>query len=268
LGIAPIDFARRGSSPLLAVDGNTVAVAVNAGIGANVFIYKRIVNAAGVPVWARQALLTNTGASARSGSISLSGNTLVLSDYSVAGLSGQVLVYQRTLNTWSQQAVLTSGVTPSGFGYSVGVSGNNLVIGAVFESAVDPKKGFLLNSGAIYFFERTGTTWVQKAKFPNPTPSRLGAFGSNVSISGANAAITAPGNGPASLYVFQRGATTWSRIITNEPKGTFLDFSYNDGFIGVVSDISVSGKTYTAIGQRLDPTLTTTTIEDFVFTIP
>ncbi|MGE0246926.1 MAG: choice-of-anchor Q domain-containing protein, partial [Pyrinomonadaceae bacterium] len=103
-------------------------------------------------VWSQQAYLkaSNTGAGDQFGySVAVSGDTVVVGAYleassttgvnstpdEGAGNSGAAYVFTRTAGVWSQQAYLKASNTGAGdqFGYSVGVSGDTVVVGALLE---------------------------------------------------------------------------------------------------------------------------------------
>jgi len=128
-------------------------------------------------------------------SVSSDGNTLVVGAVNEYR-SGAVYVFTRTSPTvvrpWVQQAYVKAS-NPFGsdhFGYSVSVSsdGNTLAVGAYSEDGSSAgingmDNYFMTNTGAVYIYIRSGTTWTQQAyvKASNPTAHDL--FGSSVSIS-------------------------------------------------------------------------------------
>ena len=74
--------------------------------------------------------------------------------------AGAAYVFTRSGTTWIQQAKIQSLDIQAGdgFGYSVSVRLNTLLVGAPYE---DTEGG---ESGAVYSFERVGTTWIQHKK--------------------------------------------------------------------------------------------------------
>jgi len=83
--------------------------------------------------------------------------------------SGHVYIYTGSGSSWSLQAKLTpsDSILNQRFGHSVNLSddGNTIAIGSNQAAA-----GSATDSGAIYIFERSGSTWSQSARF-NHTPS-------------------------------------------------------------------------------------------------
>ena len=99
-----------------------------------------------------------------------------------AGDAGAVYVFTRDNdNKWSQQAYIkasNTGVSDS-FGYSVSLDsgGNTLAVGAANEDSAatgiggDQDNNSAGDSGAVYVFTRSGTTWSQQAYIKASNPS-------------------------------------------------------------------------------------------------
>jgi len=141
--------------------------------------------------------------------------------------------YPITIDPIAQQAYLkasNSGADDE-FGYSVSVSGDTVVVGALLESSDangDPTDNSAADSGAVYVFVRNGTTWVQQAYLKASNAQARDSFGSAVSIWGDTLVIGAPGedsnatgtngdqsnnnaDGSGAAYVFVRNGTVWSQ---------------------------------------------------------
>jgi hypothetical protein len=154
--------------------------------------------------------------------------------------SGAVYVFTRSGSTWSQQAYVKASNTdsPDQFGYSVALSGdgNTLAVGAWYEASNatgingNQASNSVYQSGAVYVFTRSGSTWSQQAyvKASNTGPSDQ--FGYSVALSGDGntLAVGAPreesnatginGNQTdnsasqsGAVYVFTRSGSTWSQ---------------------------------------------------------
>ena len=92
-----------------------------------------------------------------------------------------------------------------GFGFSVSVSGDTMVVGARGESTDEPA------SGAVYVFVRTGTTWAQQAMLKTSSPEGEAQLGYAVDVDGDTIVTGAPFEvGGGAAYVFIRNGTTWS----------------------------------------------------------
>ena len=123
-------------------------------------------------------------------SIFISGDTLVVgapADDDAATDAGAVYVYTRSGTTWSQQAKLTAsgGAASDAFGKDVIIRGDVIVSGAEYEDTTAN------NSGAIYVFTRSGTTWSQQVKKKADTPISDSNFGDFVSLSGNTIVVPA-----------------------------------------------------------------------------
>ncbi len=150
--------------------------------------------------------------------------------------SGSTYVFERSPDgTWSQQAKLTAsdGAANEVFGRSVGVSGDVIAVGA------NGDNGF---RGAVYVFERSGSTWHQVAKLVHADAAPSDILGWNLSIDGDTIVSGAHFNDDAgsrsgSAYVFVRGAGgQWAQ----QAKLTASDAAADDEF---GHDVAVSGDT-------------------------
>jgi uncharacterized repeat protein (TIGR01451 family) len=147
-------------------------------------------------------------------SVSLSGDTVVVgavTDKNPAGeLTGAAYVFVRSGTTWSmQQKLLASdGLGSDGFGESVSISGDTVVVG----SRLEPEPG------KAYVFVRTGTAWTEQAKLVASDPESNDMFGTKVFLSGDVVVIGAPhhttaaGERAGAAYVFVRSGTAWTEL--------------------------------------------------------
>ncbi len=164
------------------------------------------------------------------GAIGESSSSAALPADNSARNSGAVYTFQRTDTTWQQQAFLKAAILDSGdaFGTSLSLHGDTLAIGAPNEDSAnveDPASDAALSSGAVYIFQRTGTTWAEDAYLKASNLAASDAFGSSVALHDGFLAVGAPGedsrdanNGSdntasnsGAVYVFQRAAATWAQ---------------------------------------------------------
>jgi hypothetical protein len=107
------------------------------------------------------------------------------------------------LDTWSQQAYVKASNTGGGdqFGTSVALSGdgNALAVGAPYEDSSSVGIGsasdeFAVDSGAAYFYARTGTAWSEQAYVKSSNTGAGDTFGIWVALSddGNTLAVGAP----------------------------------------------------------------------------
>ncbi|WP_445908786.1 FG-GAP repeat protein [Yeosuana sp.] len=175
--------------------------------------------------------------------ISSNGNTLAVSspleDSNATGIegdqnnngslsSGAVYVFTRSGTIWSQQAYIKSSNsgTVDSFGSSIALNsdGNTIVASATGEDS------FGSNSGMVYVFTRSGSTWTEQQRFSASNAEANDAFGISVSISSDGNTIAVGANGEDSdatgingaennnssnasgaVYVFIKTGTTWSQ---------------------------------------------------------
>ena len=203
--------------------------------------------------WSQQAYLksSNTGDFDFFGwSVSVSGNTVVVGAYpedsnatgvngnqadNSASASGAAYVFVRSGTTWSQQAYLKASNTDAfdKFGWSVGASGDTVVVGAYEEDSnatgVNGNQGNNVEaSGAAYVFFRSGTSWSQQAYLKASNTGNGDWFGYSLSMSGDTIVVGSPfessiatgvngdqnnDNHPSAgaAYVFVRDGTTWTQ---------------------------------------------------------
>jgi Concanavalin A-like lectin/glucanases superfamily/FG-GAP repeat len=148
-------------------------------------------------------------------SVDISGDTAVLGSYgnNAGGVdSGAAYVFTRSGTSWTQQAklVASDASAADGFGYTVGISGDTIVVGAPLE---DDSGG---DAGAVYVFTRSGTSWTQQAKLTASDAGVLDNFGTSVAIDLDSVVAGSPGNGDGAdeqrgaAYVYTRAATVWT----------------------------------------------------------
>jgi hypothetical protein len=137
------------------------------------------------------------------------------------------------------------------FGYSVATDGSTALIGAVYDDLdVAPFHG---NAGAVYAFERTGTTWTQVDRLVASDAINSGFFGASVAISGDTAIVGAYGVSfkRGAAYVFVRDGGVWAeQQKLEDPEGTALDnFGYS---VAIDGDTAVVGAYLDDHGMGLD----------------
>jgi len=166
------------------------------------------------------------------------------SAYGAASGSGAVYVFERSGTTWSQVAKLDAadGAPLDGFGSSLSLLGDTLVIGAVGDDDHD------LESGSVYVFERSGSSWTQQAKLTASDGARGDNLGSSVSLDGDTLLVGAEGYGgglaTGAAYVFERSGSTWVEqakltaciAVPNSYFGHSVSLSGDTGLVGAMRD--------------------------------
>ena len=207
------------------------------------YIYKR-----SGTIWSEQAKLTASDGAVDDNfgwSVAISGDYAVVGAYGNSdngALSGSAYVYMRSGSIWSQQAKLlpSDGSVDDHFGWSVAISGDYAVIGAISASS---------GLGSVYVFLRNGISWLEQAILlasDGAEGALFDRFGESVAISGDYAVVGASsdddnGTSSGSAYVFMRSNTTWSEQAKLLPSvGAAFDF-YG-------STVSISGD-YIVVGN-------------------
>jgi hypothetical protein len=169
--------------------------------------------------------------------------------------------YPLTIDPIAQQAYLKASNTDASdnFGYSVAISGDTMVVGALYEAS--NAKGVNGNqsddsaseAGAAYVFVRSGGIWSQQAYLKASNTEAFDASGTSVAISGNTIVVGAPNessnakgvNGDESdnsasdagaAYVFVRSGSTWSQQAYLKASNTEADDDFG-------SSVAISGDT-------------------------
>lgn len=161
---------------------------------------------------------------------------------SVSQSIGAVYVFRKIVGTWVQEAYLKPSYSQGGdlFGFSVAVSGDTVAVGAygddrnltsVFNSGTVPSNNTLAtNSGAVYVFHRSGSTWSLESYIKAPNAQTADDFGYSLDLSGddlvvgaylednstpgvQNGAVTTDNSSAAdagAAYVFRRTGSSWA----------------------------------------------------------
>ena len=166
-------------------------------------------------------------------SVAVSGTRLIVGapTETVAGLplAGHVYIFS---NTGSLVATLASPnpQTAGGFGWSVAVSGNSLVVGAIGEAA-----GGFAAAGHVYVFDDAGSLMTT---LTSPNPQTAGDFGFGAAVSGDIVIVGSPGEVAGGFaraghaYVFRNTGSLVATLASPNPQ--------NGGFFG--ASVAVSGK--------------------------
>ncbi len=167
--------------------------------------------------WAQEAYVKASNTEAQdtfASSVALSGDTLAVGAWrdssNATGIdgdqsnndtaaSGAVYVFERTGTAWAHQAYVTASNTAfnAALGHSVALVGDLLVAGAWGEPSNatgvngDQTDTSAQDSGAVYVFRRTGTTWAQEAYVKASNTEGTDQFGIGVALSGETVVVGA-----------------------------------------------------------------------------
>jgi hypothetical protein len=154
-------------------------------------------------VWTQEAYLKASNAEADDQfgcSVAIDGDTIVVGAYQEdssasggetdnnASDAGAAYVFTRSGGVWTQQAYLKASNAEASdkFGFSVGISGDTVVVGAYGEasgSGVETDNS-ASEAGAAYVFSRSGGIWTQQAYLKANVVESSDFFGKSVAIDG------------------------------------------------------------------------------------
>ena len=231
-----------GSSVAISGDTALVGARYDDDLGSNSGSAYVFVRSGGT--WTQQQKLTAADGAADDDfglSVAISGDTALVGaryDDDLGSNSGSAYVFVRFGGVWTQQQKLTASDGSAGgmFGYSVSVSGDTVLVGAVMAF-----NGTVQEGGACYVFVRSGGVWTQQQKLTASDGAGSDNFGVSVSLSGDTALVGARldddlGDASGSAYVFVRFGGVW----TQQQKLTASDGIAADHF---GQSVSLSGDT-------------------------
>ncbi len=249
--------------------------------------------------WVQQAYLKASNARRHASfgtSVAISGDTIVVGSpgessaatgidgdqgSTAAPWSGAAYVFVRTGGVWTQQAYVKASNTDASdqFGFSVAISGETIVVGAVTEASDatgvdgDQSRNVFAQSGAAYAFGRRGTTWAQEAYLKASNTASDSQFGWSVAIDGDVIVVGSPlesstavgVNGDAGVevamysgaaYVFRRGGGHWAQEAYLKASNTHAgdDFGWSVAISGDTIAVGGHNEDGGATGANGDPT--------------
>lgn len=180
----------------------------------------------GAGLWRQQAKLVASDAITDDNfgdAVAIEGSTALIAARDKDGLTGAVYVFERSGSRWTQQAELTAhgGAQADAFGWSLALSGDTAVIGAIGANHL---------SGAVYVFVRSGGAWVQQAELTASDATQFAGFGWSVAVDGSTLVVGDPNrNGSGVAYVFTRRQGVWTQQaeLTDPQNTTFDSFGFS-----------------------------------------
>ena len=156
-------------------------------------------------------------------SVAISGDVVAvgsMNDSSAASNAGAVYIFARSGSNWTYQATLTAGDAADSdhFGTSVALDNGTVVAGA----PDDDDNG--TDSGSVYVFTGSGSTWTQQAKLIPSDGAANKQFGYDVDVDGDTVVVGAYKADAA--YIFTRSGSAW----TQQAKLTASDDTGVDNF--------------------------------------
>ena len=170
--------------------------------------------------------------------------------------AGSAYIFKNNAGTWPevQKLVASDRDTEDRFGYSVAISGDYAIVGAILEDE-DTTGGNTLNqAGSAYIFKNNNGTWSEEQKLVASDRGSNDNFGNSVAISGSYAIIAAyaesedtlGGNSlsfAGSAYIFKNDTGTWSEaqkiVASDRGIGDFFGIS-----VAISGNYSIVGAYY------------------------
>ncbi|MBS1786169.1 MAG: hypothetical protein JST85_00500 [Acidobacteria bacterium] len=184
-------------------------------------------------------------------SVAMSDETIVVgAEYDrigVPGIVGSAYVFARSGGGWVQQQRLNpiDPAAAQGFGFSVALSGQTIVVGVLDDNSYTPG-----SEGSAYVFIRNNGMWTQQQKLIANDGAFHNYFSTSVAISGEAIAVGAfydtvgKNAEQGDVFVYARSGAVW----TQQQKLTANDGDAEDNF-GVT--VAMSGDTL-AVGTQRD----------------
>jgi hypothetical protein len=157
----------------------------------------------------------------------------------MAMLSGPTLALGQT----ETKVTASDGAAGDVFGYIVSINGDYALVGA----RDDDDNG--TDSGSVYVFQWTGSSWTEVAKLTADDAAAGDNFGSTVSLSGDYALVGANnnddnGDNSGSAYIFHRVDETWNQTaklisgdaVADDRFGQWVSLSNDFALIGARND--------------------------------
>lgn len=169
--------------------------------------------------------------------------------------------------TWVQQAYIkaSNAESPDYFGRSISIDGDTIVVGAYFEDSSQTtitsgtgssNDNSAENSGAVYVYKRSGSTWEQEAYIKASNSEMNDFYGSSVSVDGDTIVVGAfredssqttitsgtgvssdnSASGSGAVYVYKRSGSTWEQE-------AYIKASNAEGGDGFGYSVDVKGDT-------------------------
>lgn len=185
--------------------------------------------------------------------------------------SGAVYVFRRSESSWQQEAYIKASNADAGdeFGHSLVLAGDTLAVGTWGEDSVatDPADNSAVQSGAVYVFRWSGTSWQQEAYLKASNTGAGDSFGYSVALTGdtlavgaiyeASAAKGVDGNQgddnarrSGAVYVFRRSGTSWQQEAYIKASNTGADdeFGRSVALVGDTLAVGALGEDSAAAG--------------------
>ncbi|MBN2106639.1 MAG: cadherin-like domain-containing protein [Deltaproteobacteria bacterium] len=186
-------------------------------------------------------------------SVAMRGDTVVIGAYSANADLGAAYVFTKPESGWAAAASYAARLTTSegaagdGFGISVAVSGDTVVVGAPYDD-ISAKA----NQGSAYVFTKPASGWATTSSYVVKLIAATGAaddcFGYSVAVSGDTIVVGAYGyqSAEGAIYVFEKPSGGWAGTVVGER----LVSPYGNAGDRFGTAVAISGDTLVAGASR------------------
>ena len=234
----------RGFGRALAAESNRLVI--GAPLTGEVFVYEITESLQ----WALQAVLTSESEGFGS-TVAVNGNHILVSSPGNPDLPGAVEAFHLAGDgTWQTLGMLEAeGIRAGdGFGEALALNAEHAVVGA---PSADSR------AGAAHEFKFDGERWTYGGPVSAGEAASGDRFGTSVVLTDYGLAVGAPGRSNGTVFVLNRGVTSWELMRTLEPGdmgepgnfGTALAYSSDRLWIGAPAADGRSGNLYLLQGE-------------------
>jgi hypothetical protein len=191
--------------------------------------------------------------------VAIAGEQILASHIDNGSLLGAVHVFEFVSFDWEEVDMFRAadGQPSDGFGKTIAVDGNILVVGAPYDDLVN---GSFSSEGAAYVFERTDSGWQEVAKLIGSDSHAQQGFGWSVAISGDTILIGAPldtrdGARMGAAYVFEKPVDGWTSMTESQKLTPAIDmFAHEAGrSVAISGDTLVVSAPYSSYSDDIPP---------------
>jgi len=240
-------IALNGSYALIGAGGASTA---GVHVLGSVYVFKLVASSSGA-AWSQIQRIPahdpNDDTAFFGSTVAMSGATALVGAYAstVAGNLGHGLVYVYKLvgGSWglAGKIIASDGAVRDNFGVSVALIGKTAFIGAPGATIQGN-----VSQGAVYRFDETGPTWLQKQKLTAPDGAAINLFGASVNFVGSNVLVGAYGANTytGAAYIFGKSTSAnWAnkRKLTASDGQPFDLFGYHTALDGKTALVSSYG---------------------------
>jgi len=271
--IASDTTGRDSFGEAIAIDGDVAVVGAmrNALVlnpGGRAYVYTRTNG-----VWTESAILSSDDTQRGDffgSSVAIQGDTIVVGarlEDTNGFDAGAAYVFERIGGTWTQTAKLlqdadfvatnlntTAGFAVVGFGESVAIDGDTILVGGSGQASLVQK------TGVVYAFTRTGSTWTLDATLQPADVTRFDAFGERIALDGNRALVGAKrssgsGVSAGAVYAFELVGGEWilDEVLLGENPFRAQNFGWAvalDGSTAAIGAIGDGGVGSTFVYER------------------